>query len=608
MANKRIIHVVFEKHASHFPNHIAALSGTHFLTYNELNKRANQLAHHLQKLGVKPETPVALCLARSFDFLITLLAILKAGGAYLPIDTSQPAERLLYLLNDSQAPFLISKSSFKEKVTGYQGSIIFLDKEEQHIKQASNNHHPVGTPEHLAYIIYTSGSTGTPKGVLIEHQSVINYCDWFADYSQCKYQQRIDFSGSPIFDMAVTTTIIPLMLGLTVVICDDTTKKEAPSYLHYLAQSQIHIIKLTPSYFKVLLHEAKNNYVALPQLKSIILGGENLSATECQSWLTVYPKHILFNEYGPTEATVAVSMHQVDALNSAYLTANVPIGTEGMNMRCMIFDTNHQHVPDGDVGELFIGGLCLARGYLNQPHLTQQQFITVDEISFYKTCDLCKKRSDGIIEYFGRMDEQVKIRGYRIEPKEIEEKLINHPNIKEVAILAQKDSFDEHRLVAYYILKAPDLVLNTNQIRQYLQRNLPDYMIPSVFVKIDSFPLTANGKLDKNALPMPVFVASSNYVEPSTALEKKIAQIWSEELDVQLIGVHDNFFDLGGHSLSAARIVSKINNELQRSISLHDFYKASDIASLAPIIKKTKKITRKTFARMLIIIKSATFH
>lgn len=227
MANKKIIQALFEEYAHHFPHHIAALRGNDKLTYSELNRRANQLAHYLQDTGLKPDTPIALCLDRSFDFLITLIAVLKAGCAYLPIDSSQPEERLLFLLHNSQTPILITKSAFKDKFTAYQGTVILLDLENKNIqKQASDNPSLANNPENLAYIIYTSGSTGTPKGVLIEHGSVVNYCHWFADYTRCKPQQRIDFSANPIFDMSVSTTIVPLMLGLTVVLCDDVIKKK----------------------------------------------------------------------------------------------------------------------------------------------------------------------------------------------------------------------------------------------------------------------------------------------------------------------------------------------------------------------------------------------
>lgn len=588
MANK-IIQGLFEEYASDFPHHIAAQCGTERLTYSDLNHRANQLAQYLLNRGIKPDTPVALCLERSFDFLITLMAILKAGGGYLPLDASQPQERLLFLLHNSQCPILITHSVYQDQFASFQGNVIILDKERTSINNyAAENPISNNTPENLAYIIYTSGSTGTPKGVLIEHHSVVNYCLWFADYSQCKPQQRIDFSANPIFDMSVTTSIVPLMLGLTVVICEDNTKKEISSYLQYLAKSRINIMKLTPSFFKVLLHGAKNEPMPLPHLNTIILGGENLSASECQSWLDLYPNHILFNEYGPTEATVAVSAYGVNRLNCHLLEGNVPIGIAGTNMGFTILDANHQPVADGDEGELFISGKCLARGYLNQVQFSQEHFLFINDTRFYKTGDLCKKRTDGMIEYLGRMDDQVKIRGFRIEPNEILKHLWTHPDIKEVTLLAQKDTFGEQKLIVYYIPKKDSIVINTTQLRRYLQKDLPEYMIPTGFVRMESFPLTANGKLDKSAFPVPLLATNHNYVEPVTVLEKKLTQIWYEELGVQLIGLYDDFFDLGGHSLSAARIISKINAELSRNIRISDFYKASNIATLASKIKKTK--------------------
>ena len=520
----------------------------------------------------------------------------------MPLDEAQPEERLLFLLNDSKAPILITKSTVNSKFSQYKGTQILLDNEEEQINQrATENLELSLSKAHLAYIIYTSGSTGTPKGVLIEHGSVLNYCQWFAEYTQCQAQQRIDFSSNPIFDMAVSVSIIPLMLGLTSVICADEIKKNSRHYLQHLADARINIMKLTPSYFKILLQEAKNKRIALPQLHSLILGGENLAAAECQSWLSIYPEHILFNEYGPTEATVAVLVHQVTAGNYAHLEANVPIGCSGMNMSCIILDEEQLPVHDGDSGELYIGGICLARGYLNQPQLTEQKFIkdpfsTEPNARLYKTGDLCKKHADGPIEYLGRMDDQVKIRGFRIEPGEVEKHLTAHPEIKTAAVVAQKDRLNEQRLVAYYILKKSDSAPSSNEIREYLQHKVPEYMLPTAFIKVEALPLTANGKLDKAALPIPLLETNQHYVGPKTALEKKLTKMWSDELGVALLGMHDNFFELGGHSLSAARLVSKINHELKRNITLFDFYQAACIAALVPVIKRTKKVKKEKTA------------
>ncbi len=592
------IHALIEKHVAQTPLNIAALCEGQTLTYTALNESANQLAQHLREIGVKPDTQVAICMERSIHLLSVILAILKAGGTYVPLDPLHPEARLLFTLTDNNNPIIIINSKFKDKFMHYQGTLLVLEEDEHKIAaQPTHNLNPVVSPQHLAYIIYTSGSTGKPKGALIEHRSVVNYCRWFADYCCDRPQKTIDFSSNYIFDMAVTTSIIPLMLGLTVVICKDDVKKDVRDYLKYLAKNKISIIKMTPSYFKVLLHEVKNNPFALPYLESIILGGENLPAADCASWLSLYPHHTLFNEYGPTEATVAVSQYKICKNNLASLELNVPIGQSGPNMECYILDSDNAPVIDGEVGELHIGGVCLSRGYLNQPELTAKQFIQHSfnhrhKTRLYKTGDLCRRRPDGMIEYIGRIDNQVKIRGFRVEPGEIERCIVAHPAVKDVVVLAQKDEQHE-KLIAYYILDNDNVAPNVTQIQPYLAANLPDYMIPTAFVRIDAFPLTANGKLDRLALPIPRFTTNQHYLAPCTALEKTLAEIWSEELGLKLIGTEDNFFELGGHSLSAARIISKINSTLSKEISLREFYEASTIKKLITIIYRANKIDKK---------------
>ncbi|MFT4060366.1 MAG: amino acid adenylation domain-containing protein [Legionella sp.] len=589
--NKTIPHL-FEEHAQQFPKHIAATDGVAVLTYGELNQKANQLAWYLLEHGFESDTPIAVCLPRSFDFLIAILAILKAGGAYLPIDAAQPIERLFFLLNDSQAPILITQLVCKDKFNAYRGKLVLLDDYQEQIqKQNTSNAECTLNPANLAYVIYTSGSTGAPKGVLIEHHSVINYCQWFAEYTGCQKQERVDFSSNPIFDMAISVSLVPLMLGLTVVICDEDVKKNAALYLQHLANSEINLIKLTPSYFKVLLQEAKSHFIALPSLKSIVLGGENLTAFECQAWLELYSEQALFNEYGPTEATVAISVYKLNFENRSEFEVNVPIGRAGLNMNFLVVDEEHKIVNDGEAGELLIGGTCLARGYLNQQVLTQKQFLldpfnTGTDVRFYKSGDLCRIRADGMLEYMGRLDDQIKIRGFRIEPGEIEKCLMTHPLIKTAAIVPQKNALQEHHLIAYYVLEESDALITERVMRELLHKHLPEYMIPTAFVKIESLPLTANGKLDKAALPQPRLKSTQPYLEPTTDIEKQITHLWSEELGVHLIGLNDNFFELGGHSLSAARLVSKINHQLEKNISLHDFYQATCIAKLITILQK----------------------
>lgn len=519
--------------------------------------------------------------------MVTLLAILKAGGAYVPLDASFPMERLLFTLKDCDAPVLVIQSEEKQTFANYSGVLIVLDEMIDVIKQQSTHNLDIKvTARDLAYIIYTSGSTGKPKGVLVEHGGVVNYAQWFMAYSNSQLQQRIDFSSNYIFDMAVSTTIVPLMHGLTVVLCDEEDKRNSKRYFNYLNENKINLIKITPSYLKVLLHETKTSHIKLPYLHKIILGGENLSAQDCVDWLAMYPNHTLYNEYGPTEATVAVSCHVINETNCRALELNVPIGKPGPSMDCYILNSDMSFLPDLEIGELHIGGDCLARGYLNQPQLTQERFVETSFGRLYKTGDLCRRLHDGTLEYFGRMDEQIKLRGFRIEPGEIERNLNSLSGIDEVCVLIREDKHHEKRLIAYYTQKEADRVLTDSEMREYLSAHVPEYMIPSAFVPIATFPLTPNGKLDKAALPLPNFMSQSHkYKKPRGALEKTLVAIWSEELGIDVIGVNDDFYELGGHSLTAARIISKINSQLNKDVTLNDLYRAKTIKQLVPVIK-----------------------
>lgn len=587
-----LIHECFELQVKNNPDAIAVLFEGSSLSYYELNKKANQLACHLLKMGIKPEEQVALCMERCLDMLVVIMAILKAGGAYVPLDPTHPEERLLAALNGNAA-ILITKSRLREKFSLYQGESIFLDLAAGEIEK-----HPDTNPqlslaaENLAYIIYTSGSTGKPKGVLIEHKSVLNYCRWFVDYCACKAQQRIDFSANYIFDMMVTNTLIPLMSGLTIVIADDETKKDPAIYLEFIRKNKINLIKMTPGYFKLILNSAQHSDLALPQLQTVVLGGESLSAADCESWLSLFPQQLLINEYGPTETTVGVSLYQVPRQtkikNSA---AQVPIGIPGDNISFYLLDADRKPVLCGETGELYIGGACLARGYLNQENLTCERFINnpFETGKLYKTGDLCRQLADGLYEHIGRIDQQIKIRGYRIEMGEIEKRLNEHPQIREAIVIARKTRQDEKQLLAYYIASAADSDLSTEELRKFLGVFLPVYMIPAAFVKIDKFPLTDNGKLDREALPVPKFASSRPYLASSTVLERKLAKLWSEELEVDVIGMNDDFFELGGHSLAAARIIAQIKQLFGKDIALKDFYKAPCIAKLAVLIKSTAK-------------------
>ena len=580
------IQSLFANYAEETPDNIAILFEGQSLTYRELNNKSNQYAHYLQEIGVKPDTQVALCMERSIDLLIAMLGILKAGGAYVPLDPTHPTARLIFVLHDSKTPILIIHSALEKKMSRYHGKLLIFNDPEVDLETYPKSMPPQNaTPSHLAYVIYTSGSTGKPKGVLIERHSVVSYALWFADYSSSQPQDRIDFSSNYVFDMAVTTSLVALMLGLTVVICSDEIKKDTQLYLHYLQSQRIKIIKTTPSYLKTLLHEVKHHFIALPDLKTLILGGENLPAIDCASWLGLYPEQTLFNEYGPTETTIAISQYPICTTNINKLTVNAPIGKPSPSIDCHILTAEGKPVEDGDIGELYIGGNCLARGYLNQPELTQERFIanpfdTNNGARLYKTGDLCRRLPNGDIECIGRADHQIKIGGFLVEPSEIEQCLVTHSAIKDAVVLAQKNNNHEKQLIAYYILENGDAAPTVKQIRKYLEAHLPHYMIPTAFVRVDSFPLNANGKLDREALPIPQFVTNQHYQAPKTPIEIKLAKIWADELGLKVVGIEDDFFELGGYSLSAARVISSIRHQLGKELSLQDFYQASNIKAL----------------------------
>lgn len=587
---------LFETQVKKNPQATAILFGDQSITYAQLNQKANQLAHYLRELGVKPDTPVAICMERSIELLIAIFGILKAGGAYIPLDPSHPEKRLCHLLKEGNTAFLITTNHLQSKFTSYEGQIISIENEAQIRTQQIDNPQSLAAPANLAYIIYTSGSTGMPKGVLIEQQGVIDYLHWFADFCDCHPYQRIDFSSNHAFDFALTTSLVPLMLGLTVVMCSDSVKKDMRQYLEYLKINKVTFIKLTPSYFRVLLHEIQNRHIDLPDLKKIMLAGENLPAVDCSSWLTHYPDHILFNEYGPTETSIAVFLHKI-ASQSLELEGKVPIGAPAPYVQMYLLDEDRSPVVDGEVGELYLGGSCLARGYLNNPDLTERYFIKNPfseecDARLYKTGDLCRRLPHGEIECIGRVDYQLKIRGFRVEPGEIEHCLMTHPAVKNAVVTTFDLSPNEKKLVAYYILN-DKANASEQQLRDYLQRYLPDYMIPVNLVRMEAFPLNANEKLDRSALPEPQFAASQHYHPTSTLMEKKLATIWSGELGINPIGLNDDFFELGGHSLSAARIISIINHQFGKEVRLSDFYQKPTIAQLAILIESTKETGKK---------------
>lgn len=588
------IHQLFEEKAEILKNDIAVVDANKSLSYQQLNEMANKLAHLLRVKGIQPGMVVALCMERSIDVLIAMMATLKVGAAYLPLDINYPKARLDFILEDNHNPFIIIDKQYSKRYENYTGKLFCYD-EAAFIEEPKENLNLNLSDRNLAYIIYTSGSTGVPKGVLIEHRNVLHYSAWFAKYAAIKNKNSIDFSSNYIFDMAVTSSIIPLMLGLKIYICQDKVKKNAGPYLKFLAKNKIELIKITPSYLKLLIHQIKEKAIKLPHLKMIVIGGENLPTVDCATWLTHYPHHQIVNEYGPTETTVAVLEQKVISKTVANFGVHIPIGKPSFKMPCYILDEELHPVKVNEIGEIYIGGKSVARGYLNQKELSENKFIknpfsSNEKSRLYKTGDLGQLLADGSIEYLGRIDDQVKIRGFRVEPAEIELEIAKMKAIKDVIVLPKDNHFGEKYLVAYFIKQNKDESFLAKQIKDYLDERIPSHMIPSFFMELTHFPLTANGKIDKKTLLEEENNPRKTIIVAQTELEKNLVAIWEEELDIRPIGTKDVFFELGGHSLSAARIISKINNLYGQELYLHQFYQMPTINKLATLIDEKKNV------------------
>lgn len=574
---------IFEDQVELHPNEPAASYLNTTITYAELNTKANRLAHYLRDLGVTRESIVAICIERSIDYLIGIIAINKAGGAFLPIDEKQPVERLQLILQDSDANIVVTRAHVAEKFDAFTGKVIFVDRDDGSVQNQSNtNPGHINKGNDLAYVIYTSGTTGAPKGVMIEHHNVDNYILWFTNFIESIPGLRIDFSTNPIFDMAITNSLAALCMGLHVVICPDRIKKNLRDYLNFIQQTRINVIKFTPSYFKVLLQEMEANPITLPDLETIVFGGETLLTEDCARWFKFFPHHIIYNEYGPTEITVAFCQFKVTPDVIETLGIDVPIGLPGDNM-CFHLDEN---------SELYIGGKGLARGYINNAKLTNERFVVFDQ-RYYKTGDVCRVLPTGDLVFLGRNDDQVKIRGFRIEPAEIEVILASHPELLKVAVIPQEASNGNKELVAYFIPKNFHAPPTTESLREFISLKVADYMVPSAFIAVEEFVLNANNKLDKKALPNHNDGLSKTQKNlPQTDLEKLIASVWAEALNLNEVGRDEHFFTLGGHSLSAARIVSKLIKTTDKKIFLQDIYTSGTIAELAEVVKLSEPYTK----------------
>ena len=579
----RCVHELFEEQAALRPNAAAVVFEDEILTYAELNARANQLAYTLRTRGVKADEAVAVALDRSPEVVIALLAILKAGGVYLPLDPDYPFDRLRFMLEDSGAQIMITKETLRERLPFKVKHTICLDTVQEFLTiQLDSNPNFHVSAKDLAYVIYTSGSTGKPKGVAVEHRSIALHCHTVKACFELTPQDRVLQFASLSFDSSLAQMLPPLSAGAAIIL--PQPRLHSPEKLDACLRKQgVTVMHLTPSFFSLWSLSCQGNLA--PSLRLINSGGDVLppgSLKVCESWYR--PGLRLVNSYGPTEATITATMYDIPkGLTGPY----VPIGRPLLHRTVYVLDKQLQPTPIGVAGELHIGGPCLARGYLNQSELTAEKFIS-DPFSsepgarLYKTGDLVRYRSDGNLEFLGRLDNQVKIRGFRIELGEIETALRSHSNISDAIVMRWEDEPGLEKLVAY-VVGQNDLKASQEELRTFLRSTLPHFMIPSVFVVLEKMPLTPNGKINRNALPHPgtTVLKKTAYTAPRDTVEKQLVEIWEEVLGVHPIGIYDNFFDIGGHSLLAVKLLLKIQNKITKEITLSNLYQALTIKKLA---------------------------
>ncbi|MEH2050448.1 amino acid adenylation domain-containing protein [Nostoc sp.] len=601
--NKECIHKLFAAQVELTPDAVAIQQAGEQLTYRELSDRANQLAHHLQSLGVKPETLVGICVERSLEMIVGLLGILKAGGAYIPLDPAYPQERLTDILEDTQLSILLTQERFQDKLPNYAGKIICLDTDWLEIAQHSTAN-PINKVKlhNLAYIIYTSGSTGKPKGVMIEQRSLTNFTLTAIHEYGINASDNILQFASICFDASVEEIFPCLSVGATLVLRTEEMLHSSDEFWRCCREWQLTVLDLPTAYWHQLVAELtpEDSRIA-KSLRMVIIGGEEAQLEKVMHWhssiahLSNPPQ--LLNSYGPTEATVITTSN---CLTPA--ATSVSIGRPISNAQVYILDRYLQPVPIGVTGELYIAGDGLARGYWQRPELTALKFIENPFYNpkskiqnpklerLYKTGDMARFRPDGNLEYLGRVDNQVKIRGFRIELGEIETVLREHSQVFQAVVIAREDIPGQKRLVAYVVPKESQLT--TDELRHFFKQKLPNYMVPSAFVLLKALPMTLNQKVDYHALPAPDLSRSveDKFVAPQTPTEERLAAIWSEILRLKQVGIHDNFFELGGDSILSIQVISRAN-QAGIQIAPKQLFQYQTIAELAGVAGIIRQVT-----------------
>lgn len=570
--NFKTIYECFQDRVNQSPDSSCIEYGETVLTYRTINERANQLAHYLKRNGAGAESLIGIFQERSPQLIISILAVLKSGAAYVPISTAYPDERIAYIVSEANFMMILTGSSYLQKITTITDTnstssvkLLDMDKEWSHISIESSDNMPShNSPNDLAYIIYTSGSTGTPKGVMIEHRGIPNLVQEQIHKFQLNDHDRVLQYASISFDASVSEIFTTFVAGATLVLVPEDSSSIGEGLHQILKEKRISVVTLVPSVLNGLPHEE------LPDLKTLVTAGEACTKKLIHYWA---PRLNFLNAYGPTETTVCATIHACDATDEM-----ISLGAPIAGTAVYLLNNQLQPIANGETGMLYISSKGLARGYFNEPELTERHFIDNpfnEGISdkLYRTGDICLQAADGVIEWIGRDDLQVKVSGIRIELGELEYALREYVDIQEAVVTY---NFEQNTIGAY-MRSATTIKPNISQIRNYLLTKFPSYMVPTRFLFVDEFVLLTSGKIDRNNLP-PMEEVRPNievaYVEPSTHLEKELSQIWSEVLKLDKVGIHDNFFELGGQSLMATQIVSRIRSVLGMEVPLHIIFSA----------------------------------
>ncbi|HEY7909009.1 MAG TPA: amino acid adenylation domain-containing protein, partial [Thermomicrobiales bacterium] len=582
---ERCFHDLFTAQAAKTPEAVAAVFENEQITYRALDQRANQLAHHLRVHSIGPDAFVGVCVERSLEMLVAVLAVMKAGGAYLPLDPAYPRDRLAFMLADAQVRVLLTEQRLLAELPAGEAEVICVDRDRDAIaRHPTDPPAPAATPESLAYVIYTSGSTGKPKGAMIPHRALVNLLCSMRDKLGVTASDVVMAATSLSFDIAALELYLPLLVGARVVIAPHDTAKHGRRLGALVKSSGATVMQATPAMWRVLF---ESGWHGDPRLH-ILCGGEALSQSLARQLLRAGKR--LTNLYGPTETTIWSTLHEVE-----HAEGPIPLGRPIANTQIYILDRHRHPVPVGVPGELYIGGDGVTHGYLNRPDLTAQRFTPSPFAAesancLYATGDLARYLPDGTLEFLGRIDNQVKMRGYRIELGEIETLLERQEGVRHAVVMAREDMPGSESLAAY-IVPSRQPAPTASALRHALVAQIPDYMVPSAFVLLDAMPMTPNGKVDRRALPAPSAPAGVRdvpFVAPEGILQLQLARIWEEILDVRPVGITDDFFDLGGTSLLAARLVDRIADVCGQEIPLTGFFSGATIEQMETMLLERK--------------------